>query len=396
MATITPPPLPSSWGRSEGKVNDWFRLSEFLSSYTPFLLLFLSCIVWHFCIFCIAVDESCVLCGDHQLLNIGVIGRLWCGGNDPHPRGTKNQNKTWWWGETLLPSPRFVLQSRQLNPSFDFFPAHQGTSYTVIYRRQKKDIWYTEVNYIQYIPHPHFFFFFATSDATTQWGIDFQRQTSENEETLWCNEIQQLWGGSVANSPQLRDQLVIPSMLPSAFFSPPCHGWSCRRGRRTDAQPVSEQNGKTQKTKILSEQMPHWSTPNHLLLDSAPNLGPLISRWEINKFKNCRYKSARILEVLKLLFQQFLNLSSSQRDRSGPESLSKMALGRLFSTVTSWSTKHGLAFKEDSQRWGQPSQRKLCWVGCRGWGRFLLRICYGRWARDWTVSTSSNIRIVQY
>ncbi len=25
----------------------------------------------------------------------------------------------------------------------------------------------------------------------------------------------------------------------------------------------------------------------HLLLDSAPNLGPLISRWEINKFENC-------------------------------------------------------------------------------------------------------------
>ncbi len=26
---------------------------------------------------------------------------------------------------------------------------------------------------------------------------------------------------------------------------------------------------------------------DHLLLDSAPNLGPLISRWEINKFENC-------------------------------------------------------------------------------------------------------------
>jgi hypothetical protein len=25
----------------------------------------------------------------------------------------------------------------------------------------------------------------------------------------------------------------------------------------------------------------------HLLLDSAPNLGLLISRWEINKFENC-------------------------------------------------------------------------------------------------------------
>jgi hypothetical protein len=27
--------------------------------------------------------------------------------------------------------------------------------------------------------------------------------------------------------------------------------------------------------------------PYHLLLDSAPNLGPLISRWEIKKFVNC-------------------------------------------------------------------------------------------------------------
>jgi hypothetical protein len=58
--------------------------------------------------------------------------------------------------------------------------------------------------------------------------------------------------------------------------------------------------------------------PAHLLLDSAPNLGPLISLWEINKFENCWYKSFRILEALKLLFQQFLNLSSSQRDMSGP------------------------------------------------------------------------------
>jgi hypothetical protein len=59
-------------------------------------------------------------------------------------------------------------------------------------------------------------------------------------------------------------------------------------------------------------------TPDHLLLDSAPNVGPLISRWEINNFENCWYKSVRILEVLKLLFQQFLNLKSSQRDMSGP------------------------------------------------------------------------------
>ncbi len=28
-------------------------------------------------------------------------------------------------------------------------------------------------------------------------------------------------------------------------------------------------------------------SPDHLLLDSAPNLEPLISHWEINKFENC-------------------------------------------------------------------------------------------------------------
>ncbi len=58
--------------------------------------------------------------------------------------------------------------------------------------------------------------------------------------------------------------------------------------------------------------------PNHLLLDSGPNFGPLISRWEINKFENWWYKSVMILAVLKLLFQRFLNLSSSQRDMNGP------------------------------------------------------------------------------
>ncbi len=57
-----------------------------------------------------------------------------------------------------------------------------------------------------------------------------------------------------------------------------------------------------------------FPSPDHLLLDSTPNLGPLISCWEINSFENCWYKSVRIIEVLKLLFQQFLNLSSSQRD----------------------------------------------------------------------------------
>jgi hypothetical protein len=58
--------------------------------------------------------------------------------------------------------------------------------------------------------------------------------------------------------------------------------------------------------------------PDHLLLDSALNLGPLVSPWEIKKSKNCLYKSVRILEVLKLLFQQFSYFSTSQRDMGGP------------------------------------------------------------------------------
>ncbi len=55
----------------------------------------------------------------------------------------------------------------------------------------------------------------------------------------------------------------------------------------------------------------YWTVP--LILDHSYFIGI-----EDNKVKNCWYKSVRILEVLKLLFQQFLNLSSSQRNMSGP------------------------------------------------------------------------------
>jgi hypothetical protein len=72
--------------------------------------------------------------------------------------------------------------------------------------------------------------------------------------------------------------------------------------------------------------------PDHLLLDSAPNLGPLISRWKMKKYENSWYKSVRILEALKLLYQQFLNLSSSQRDMSSP------ILGALSNNTLSWGT----------------------------------------------------------
>jgi hypothetical protein len=59
-------------------------------------------------------------------------------------------------------------------------------------------------------------------------------------------------------------------------------------------------------------------TPDHLLLDSAPIIGPLISRWELDKFKNCWNKSFGTSKILTLLYQQFLNLLFSQRDTSGP------------------------------------------------------------------------------
>ncbi len=34
---------------------------------------------------------------------------------------------------------------------------------------------------------------------------------------------------------------------------------------------------------FVPDSLPH----DHLLLDSSLNIGPLISRWELGKFKNC-------------------------------------------------------------------------------------------------------------
>ncbi len=48
--------------------------------------------------------------------------------------------------------------------------------------------------------------------------------------------------------------------------------------------------------------------PHHLLLDSAPNLGPLKSHLELDKFKIFWNKSFRTSKILTLLYQQFLNL----------------------------------------------------------------------------------------
>ncbi len=62
----------------------------------------------------------------------------------------------------------------------------------------------------------------------------------------------------------------------------------------------------------------HTIPHDHLLLDSAPNIGPLISRWEPDKVKNCWNKSFRISKSMTLLYQQFTNFLISQRDMSGP------------------------------------------------------------------------------
>ncbi len=58
--------------------------------------------------------------------------------------------------------------------------------------------------------------------------------------------------------------------------------------------------------------------PDHLLLDRSPNVGPLISRWKIDKFKNFWNKSFRTFKILTLLYKQFSNLLISQGDMSGP------------------------------------------------------------------------------
>ncbi len=103
-----------------------------------------------------------------------------------------------------------------------------------------------------------------------------------------------------------------PALLTTA------HWWSCSRHALLFIRPlIFHDRGnflvQSRTTFYCSQHIP----PDHLLLDSAPNLGPLISRGENDKFENCWYKSVRILEILKLLFQQFLNLSSSQRDIRG-------------------------------------------------------------------------------
>ncbi len=57
---------------------------------------------------------------------------------------------------------------------------------------------------------------------------------------------------------------------------------------------------------------------DRLSLDRSPNIGPLVSRWELEEFENCRNKSFRTSKILTLLYPQFSNLLISQRDMNGP------------------------------------------------------------------------------
>jgi hypothetical protein len=63
----------------------------------------------------------------------------------------------------------------------------------------------------------------------------------------------------------------------------------------------------------------NWTVrPDHLLLDRYPNMGPFISLWELDNFKNCWNKSFRTSKILTLLYQQFSHLLISQQVMSGP------------------------------------------------------------------------------
>jgi hypothetical protein len=48
--------------------------------------------------------------------------------------------------------------------------------------------------------------------------------------------------------------------------------------------------------------------PDHLLLGRSSNIGPFISRWELDKFKNCWNKSFRASKIQTLSYQQFSSL----------------------------------------------------------------------------------------
>ncbi len=90
-----------------------------------------------------------------------------------------------------------------------------------------------------------------------------------------------------------------------------------RPSRRPSPAGAADREGTTQDVRLDFRPLVIY-TPNHLLLDRSPNIGPLVSRWELDKFKICWNKSFRTSKILTLLYQQFSNLLISQQDMSGP------------------------------------------------------------------------------
>jgi hypothetical protein len=102
-----------------------------------------------------------------------------------------------------------------------------------------------------------------------------------------------------------------------------------------------------------------WVPPrlptDHLLLDRSPNIGPFISHWELDKFKNCWDKSCRTSKILTLLYEQLLNLLISQQDISGP------ILGDLSNNRWSWGN-FGLQKKSKCRPWDALFLKYLVWI----------------------------------
>jgi hypothetical protein len=58
-------------------------------------------------------------------------------------------------------------------------------------------------------------------------------------------------------------------------------------------------------SEISSSNVTLWLPPDHLLLDIAPNLGPLISRWEINQVRKLLIQKCQDFRGSKAFVQQF-------------------------------------------------------------------------------------------
>jgi hypothetical protein len=133
----------------------------------------------------------------------------------------------------------------------------------------------------------------------------------------------------------------------------PNHGpYQYSRQKMCTKQLQTINTKKTQKHYIKSascSMVPH----DHLSLDRSPNIGPLISRWELDKFRNCWNKTFRTSKILMLLCQQFLNLLISQQDMSGPRlgalSNNRWLGGRIFVQIDRYMILVGFLIGESQQ-----------------------------------------------